>query len=468
MKSIELPNVSNHDHAVFYSNLSSSRLALHEQQHETDTCNRSDLLNGNDERYHALQDAKQARNLRSTWWKGHFRVGKAYAFLNEYEKAITSFERALALSPLSREIHIALNDSRSIYSRQSRKEHLDPRFSRGTIAEQLKEFQERLGIDPKPIRMLENIVEEVDPGYAYVLKGHRYAYGDVDVKQDYENAAYYYGKAAEMGNAEGIYNLACLTDRGLGVPKDHDLAHELFQKAANQSPVHPIFKEAPNTGVAEAEHALGLRYSEGIVVHKDPAIAAYWYERAVAHGSAEAANNLGLMYEIGKGVNKNLQKAEELFEISARKRDPNAMLSLALLLLRKQDLEMAKIWHDRACEAGNIDAQVNRSQFEKELKQFEKLRKAESPNTPKFADIIENMSKLFETHSSVFKHSDNSYKYDYSIIDEYAERGSKTAQIMRSAMQHFLKSLMIIMDIERTGAHKVHFWAIGNFDCFLV
>ncbi|CAF4244003.1 unnamed protein product [Rotaria sordida] len=87
-KAIVLPGVSNHDRAIFYSNMAASRLSLHEQQ-ETSSIE-FEYIDPKDERYRALQDAKQARNLWSTWWKGHFRVGKVHAALDDHEKAINS------------------------------------------------------------------------------------------------------------------------------------------------------------------------------------------------------------------------------------------------------------------------------------------------------------------------------------------------------------------------------------------
>jgi TPR repeat protein len=134
-----------------------------------------------------------------------------------------------------------------------------------------------------------------------------------------------------------------------------------------QSPEHPILKCCPNVGVAEAEHAIGVRYFEGITVLKGLSVAAYWYQRATDHGSAMAANNLGSMYLDGFAVDKDLDKAEQLLELAARRGDPLAMLTLAELRLHKNDFQMAKLWYDRACVTGNVVAQKNRDKFAKQL-----------------------------------------------------------------------------------------------------
>ena len=201
-KGTVLPGISEYDRAKFYSNISASRLLLFEQQ--TSSTKKFELINAEDQRYRALQDAKQARRLWSTWWKAHFRVGKVYSALNEHEKAINLFERALALDPINDQIQQALDDSRSIYGRQSRQEHLDPRWMPRTILEYLKEAQDKLGVDPEHVRLGHSILEKTYPSGADVVRGNQYVYGDSDVKQDYEQAARYYAKAANQGNAEGM------------------------------------------------------------------------------------------------------------------------------------------------------------------------------------------------------------------------------------------------------------------------
>ncbi len=162
-----------------------------------------------------------------------------------------------------------LDESNIIVNRQKREEYIDPRLCTKTIPENLNELQQKYGTDPEMVRKYHSLIEERDPTRADVLKGHQYELGDIDVKQDYEQAAKYFSEAASQGNAEGMYNLARLTDRGLGVKKDHDLALKLLEQAAAQPSEHPIFESCPNVGVAKAEHALGVRYFESISARKD-------------------------------------------------------------------------------------------------------------------------------------------------------------------------------------------------------
>jgi tetratricopeptide (TPR) repeat protein len=155
-KAIDLKDVSNHYRAIVYSNMSASRLALYDQR-----VNLSNAYNDNstDQRYHALRDAKQARMLSSTSWQGHYRVGKAYSALSEHEKAINSYERALALDPKNTKIQEALTDSRQIQCQLARHDHLDPRGQPVTMQEHLNEMKQKFGIDSHKIRSAHNLLE---------------------------------------------------------------------------------------------------------------------------------------------------------------------------------------------------------------------------------------------------------------------------------------------------------------------
>ncbi|CAF1212103.1 unnamed protein product [Rotaria magnacalcarata] len=451
-KATILPDVSNHDRATFYSNMAASRLALHEQQKASFI--KFESLDAKDERYLALQDAKQARNLWPTWWKVHFRVGKVRAALDEHKKAINSLERAFALDHTKNEIQEALDESRIILSRQSRPKYLDSTEFTKAIPEILNELQRKFGTDPEMVRKYHSLIEKIDSSRADVLKGHKYALGDIDVKQDYEQAAKYFAKAVDQGNAEGMYNLARLTDYGLGVKRDHNLALKLLEQAAEQPPQNPICEQFPNVGVAESEHALGVRYFEGIAVRKDLSVAAYWYQRATDHGSAMAANNLGSMYLDGLAVDRDLEKAEELFVLGARRGDPLAMMTLAELLLSKNNFQMAKIWYDRACESGNVVAQEKRDQFAKQIEKRQQLISESSGNELEEVNVMQYFMGLFQAKHAPSVISDRSYLKDYTMLSEHAKRGSITAKQLCDAVGHFARALNILLCFERLAEEQ--------------
>jgi len=266
-------------------------------------------------------------------------------------------------------------------------------------------------------------------------------YSDIGIEQDYKQAARYFDKAASQGNAEGIYNFARLTDHGLGVKQDHIAATKLFELAAE--------KPLPNVGVAEAQHALGLRYAEGVGAEKNLPFAAYWYQRAVDNDCAESANNLATMYLEGNGVEKNLEKAEQLFHLSAKMGDPNAMLTLAQLFVRKNDSKMAKSWHEQACESGNRFARMCRDEFEK----FSKFRQDFVNNVPPVLlqmlnqqiDILNSLDAAKTIYRAVDQPSIISY---YNELAELANDGSITAKNMCDALDHWSTAFKLLIKTE--------------------
>ena len=75
-------------------------------------------------------------------------------------------------------------------------------------------------------------------------------------------------------------------------------------------------KEIPNIGVAEAEHELGLFFSEEVYADKYLREASKWFTKSIEHGNLYSALKLGLIYMNGNdernGVRKDLARAEKL------------------------------------------------------------------------------------------------------------------------------------------------------------
>ena len=441
----DLADVPDDNLAGVYSNMAGSRLALYEH----DRASYKDLegVDPEAEPVRALEDAKTARRLLPSWWKGHFRVGKAYAALDNHKDAINSFEQAFSLNPEEFEIRKALDESRLVLHRkaQANPEYLDPKLYSPMSYLTLEESIKQSGLSPEMYQMNQDLLEKLDPSKVDVRKGHAYASGNRGVEQNYAKAAEHFRIAAEKGNAEGMYNLAILTTYGLGVQKDHYAALELLRQAAEQPPYHPVHKKLSNNGVADAEHMLGVRYFEGITVEKDPTLAFYWYQRATEHGSALAANNLACLYLNGIGVDKDLDKAEHYLELSSKRGNPLAMLTLAEHLLWKDDFQMAQIWYDRACEKGNVVARQNRKQFLEQIQKRQNRKNAFGNSSMYAGEKLINTVQEKYTAMNIVKYS---YLSNYKILYEHAEMGSKTAKIMCNALEHFVEALEILDDNE--------------------
>lgn len=112
-----------------------------------------------------------------------------------------------------------------------------------------------------------------------------YALGQ-QVPQNFERAVFWYMRAGENGVINAQYNLAVLTERGLGTEKDIAGAVELYRRVARQ-------------GHGPAGNALGTAYLEGKHVAQDAELAAGWFRAAAEAGEARGAMNLARLYERG-------------------------------------------------------------------------------------------------------------------------------------------------------------------------
>lgn len=165
---------------------------------------------------------------------------------------------------------------------------------------------------------------------------------------------------AERGSIQQEIELAGAYFEGRGVSRDEKQAAFWYEKAAN-------------SGDPGAQLQIGFFYEAGVGVERDPARAALWFERAMAAGSVAAKVNLGVAYLWGTGVRKDPELATRLFreaadkgsgagayfladayffglgvpkdekaakhwlEVAAKRRDPQAELSLGVILLRQSD-----------------------------------------------------------------------------------------------------------------------------------
>ena len=99
------------------------------------------------------------------------------------------------------------------------------------------------------------------------------------VKQDHEEAAKWFRKAAEQGNAEAQNALGDACSSGQGIGQDYEEAAEWYRKAAEQ-------------GIADAQKSLGDLYNDGKGVEQDQSEATKWYMKAAKQGNAEARDRL--------------------------------------------------------------------------------------------------------------------------------------------------------------------------------
>lgn len=111
-------------------------------------------------------------------------------------------------------------------------------------------------------------------------------------------------RAAELGDANGNYNLGMCLSRGTGVACDAAAAFACFRKAAEK-------------GHTEAINSIGWFFREGCSVPRDLAAAAKWFKKSADYGNAYGAFNYALALRRGEGVQKDAKAAAEWFRRAA-------------------------------------------------------------------------------------------------------------------------------------------------------
>ena len=105
-------------------------------------------------------------------------------------------------------------------------------------------------------------------------------------------------------NIEGQIALGNAYFIGKGVPRDAKMAAYWFERAAN-------------LGDPSAQNGIGFFYQTGTGVPRDPERAFHWYQLSAANGSSEGKVNLAIAYFWGLGVTAQPELAQKLLEEAA-------------------------------------------------------------------------------------------------------------------------------------------------------
>jgi TPR repeat protein len=140
------------------------------------------------------------------------------------------------------------------------------------------------------------------------------------VSRDEKRAAYWYEKAANSGDPGAQLQIGFFYEAGIGVQRDPARAVAWFERAVAG-------------GSVSAKVNLGVAHMWGSGVRKDPELARQLFREAAEKGSGAGAYFLADSYYFGVGAPKDLKQANHWLEIAAKRHDPQAELSLALILL---------------------------------------------------------------------------------------------------------------------------------------
>mgnify|MGYP001557330967 FL=1 len=170
------------------------------------------------------------------------------------------------------------------------------------------------------------------------------------VEQDYALAAHWYGRAAELGSSDGLFNLAFLRLRGLDpAPGDERDGIALLEEAAA-------------CGNRAAMWALHNVHREGTYGNRDEARANRWLRAAAEQGETEAQVRLALMLREGTLIPLEGETAFGLMHAAAGAGHPFAQAWMGDVLATGDGVErddaLARAWYEKAAAQGYHGASI--------------------------------------------------------------------------------------------------------------
>jgi localization factor PodJL len=148
-----------------------------------------------------------------------------------------------------------------------------------------------------------------DASAAYEI-GVRFAEGK-GVPANFDEAAKWYGRAADAGVVPAMFRLGTLYEKGMSVKKDVDAARRYYLQAAER-------------GNAKAMHNLAVLDADGSGRGANYKSASLWFRKAAERGVADSQFNLGILYARGIGVEQNLAESFKWFSLAAAQGDADA------------------------------------------------------------------------------------------------------------------------------------------------
>lgn len=166
---------------------------------------------------------------------------------------------------------------------------------------------------------------------------------------DHDAALAIWGPMSQGGIARAQSRVGLCFSKGLGVERDPAIAARWFMLAADAGDM---------VGCRELAHAC----FRGEGIPEDPARAAELYRKAADQGDAAAMDMLSWMLAEGDIVPPDLKRARELALAAAAKGNADAMARLGMMyhnaLGVERDPTLAVTWWQRAADRGNGDAQA--------------------------------------------------------------------------------------------------------------
>ena len=143
--------------------------------------------------------------------------------------------------------------------------------------------------------------------------------------------------------------------------KKVEVSRYLLQVEENQTGSFQALQAAAASGDAQAQHALGVAYAEGLGVTADPAAAVSLWRTAAAQDDPDAQNALAVAHARGYGVQRDMEEALRLWRRAAEQGQTLAQYNLGnALVVTAQNRQQATegiAWLRRAADNGDQQAQ---------------------------------------------------------------------------------------------------------------
>jgi TPR repeat protein len=202
---------------------------------------------------------------------------------------------------------------------------------------------------------------------AQLALADRYFFGD-GVGTNLVKACELYAAAAKQGDARAQYLTGCWMTSGKADTVGNRVGLDLMRKSAEQgytqaeyelgatllyadgastvvAPAPEAFgwlQRAADKGHGHAEADLGVCYSRGLGVPKDPRQAATWFRKAADQGITDAQYALGVAYMRGQGVGVDYSESYKWFSLAADKKLPQAAKALRVLTTKASKAQIAE------------------------------------------------------------------------------------------------------------------------------
>lgn len=278
----------------------------------------------------------------------------------------------------------------------------------------------------KSMEWLKRAAETENSGIPYENIGRRYYLG-IGVKKNYEEALYWFNKAAER-RITGWLGKCYLY--GHGVEKDYGKAMELFLQNLESDVV------IAGTNANPAIWYIGYMYREGLGVTQDYAAALEWFEKGAGGGDPYCMTSAADLYRDGKGTEKNMDKAFELYEQAARKDSATAYEDLGELYRTgkevPQDFQKAIAYYEKGAALGSSYCYgqigwiyaygMNPADYAKAIEYYEKGAELD------YAYCLERLGSFYANGTGVAADPEKAAAYYYRAVEKAGEQDDPRRQ----------------------------------------